>query len=195
MTLGVFRHAAAALLLAVSASAAGVAQEDAAELVERVDVERIRAIVTAAEGEVEAVVDGEVRAKIGERNVYFVPTACDGTGCRGLQVFAVYEAQPAFEDINAFNDAVGPVKLVAVDRFVVMTSYLILDHGVSFENLVEQVRVFQDIMPLLEIALYAASTDERKGAFDRSQGPVVGLTEEFATGITARALATTRPPR
>jgi len=149
MTLGVFRHAAAALLLAASASAAGIAQEDAAELVERVDVERIRAIVTAAEG----------------------------------------------EDINAFNDAVGPVKLVAVDRFVVMTSYLILDHGVSFENLVEQVRVFQDIMPLLEVALYAASTDERKGAFDRSQGPVVGLTEEFATGITARALATTRPPR
>lgn len=74
-------------------------------------------------------------------------TACadpGGTDCRGIEFLTVFDSERSVEDISAINQSYAAVSVYKTDDNTVHVSrYLILDHGVSWANLLENAAVFE----------------------------------------------------
>ena len=73
-------------------------------------------------------------------------TACgnpDGTDCRGIEFLAVFDSERSIADISAIDQAYAAVSVYKSDEKTVYVSrYVILDHGVTWANLIENAEVF-----------------------------------------------------
>jgi hypothetical protein len=73
-------------------------------------------------------------------------TACgnpDGTDCRGIELLAVFDSERSLADISAIDQSYAAVSVYKSDENTVHVSrYVILDHGVTWANLLENAEVF-----------------------------------------------------
>lgn len=78
--------------------------------------------------------------------IYTLCAAPGGTDCRGVEFVAVLGSFASEEQVNAINRAYAAVSLYKVNENTVhLSRYVILDHGVTWENLVENGRVFKTL--------------------------------------------------
>jgi hypothetical protein len=74
-------------------------------------------------------------------------TACanpDGTDCRGIEFLAALDSERSIEDISAIDQSYAAVSVYKTDdKTVHVSRYVILDHGVSWANLLENAEVFE----------------------------------------------------
>jgi hypothetical protein len=77
---------------------------------------------------------------------YAVCAMPDGSDCRGLELMAVYGSRADSEEIAGIDRDYPAISLYKSDGQKVRVSrYVILDHGVSWANLVENARVFHTL--------------------------------------------------
>tara|TARA_R110001599_G_scaffold66509_13_gene188039 strand:+ start:3725 stop:4261 length:537 start_codon:yes stop_codon:yes gene_type:complete len=73
-------------------------------------------------------------------------TACgnpDGTDCRGIEFLAVFDSERSIGDISAIDQSYAAVSVYkSDDKTVHVSRYVILDHGVTWANLIENAGVF-----------------------------------------------------
>lgn len=75
---------------------------------------------------------------------YTVCAGPDGTDCTGLELMAVYSTAASLEEITRIDQDYAAISLYKADDGTVRVSrYVILDNGVTWGNLVENVKVFQ----------------------------------------------------
>lgn len=76
--------------------------------------------------------------------IYTLCASADGTDCRGVEFMAVLGSRASEEEISALDRDYAAVSLYKVDEKTVhLSRYVILDHGVTWNNLVENGRVFK----------------------------------------------------
>lgn len=75
---------------------------------------------------------------------YAVCAGTDGTDCRGLEIMAVYGTSASEQVISGIDRDYPAISLYKSDSQKVRVSrYVILDHGISWDNLVENANVFR----------------------------------------------------
>ncbi|MBU2605615.1 MAG: YbjN domain-containing protein [Alphaproteobacteria bacterium] len=78
---------------------------------------------------------------------FAIYTACanpDGTDCRGLEFLAGIDSRRSVEDVSQISQAYAAVSVYNSDTETVHISrYVILDHGVTWANLLENAAVFE----------------------------------------------------
>ncbi|WP_340691556.1 hypothetical protein [Hyphomonas sp.] len=78
---------------------------------------------------------------------FAVYTACanpDGTDCRGLEFLAGVLSEKSVDEVSQINQAYAAVSVYKSDPEMVHVSrYVILDHGVTWANLLENASVFE----------------------------------------------------
>ena len=75
---------------------------------------------------------------------YAVCAGPDGTDCRGLELMAVYGSSASSDVISGIDRDYPAISLYKSDSQKVRVSrYVILDHGISWSNLVENAAVFR----------------------------------------------------
>ena len=78
---------------------------------------------------------------------FAIYTACanpDGTDCRGLEFLAGIDSGRSTEQVSQINQAYAAVSVYKSDPETVHISrYVILDHGVTWANLLENAEVFE----------------------------------------------------
>lgn len=76
-----------------------------------------------------------------------VYTACansDGTDCRGIEFLAVFKSDLSVEEVSAIDRAYAAVSIYkSAPDTVNVSRYVILDHGVTWANLLENGEVFE----------------------------------------------------
>jgi hypothetical protein len=74
-------------------------------------------------------------------------TACanpDGTDCRGIEFLAVFKSDLSVEQVSAIDQAYAAVSIYkSAPDTVNVSRYVILDHGVTWANLLENGEVFE----------------------------------------------------
>ena len=88
-----------------------------------------------------------VFAKTKHGTPFAIYTACanpDGTDCRGLEFLAGVWSQKSVDEVSEVNQAYAAVSVYKSDPEMVHVSrYVILDHGVTWANLLENASVFE----------------------------------------------------
>ena len=75
---------------------------------------------------------------------YAVCAGPDGTDCRGLEMMAVYGSSASSDVISGIDRDYPAISLYKSDTQKVRVSrYVILDHGISWDNLLENASVFR----------------------------------------------------
>lgn len=74
-------------------------------------------------------------------------TACanaDGTDCRGIEFLAVFKSDRSIEEVSAIDQSYAAVSVYkSAPDTVNVSRYVILDHGVTWANLLENGAVFE----------------------------------------------------
>ena len=88
-----------------------------------------------------------VFAKTKHGTPFAIYTACanpDGTDCRGLEFLAGVWSEKSVDEVSQVNQAYAAVSVYKSDPEMVHVSrYVILDHGVTWANLLENATVFE----------------------------------------------------
>lgn len=89
-------------------------------------------------------------------------TACanaDGTDCRGLEFLAVFKSERSIEEVSATDQSYAAVSIYkSAPDTVNVSRYVILDHGVTWANLLENGAVFEALCEKLAEELSEAPT-------------------------------------
>lgn len=76
--------------------------------------------------------------------IYTACASADGTDCRGLEFLAGIDSSRSIEDVSQINQAYAAVSVYkSGPETVHISRYVILDHGVTWANLVENAAVFE----------------------------------------------------
>ncbi|MBU2082630.1 MAG: YbjN domain-containing protein [Alphaproteobacteria bacterium] len=89
-------------------------------------------------------------------------TACanaNGTDCRGLEFLAVFKSDRSIEEVSATDQSYAAVSIYkSAPDTVNVSRYVILDHGVTWANLLENGAVFEALCEKLAEELSEAPT-------------------------------------
>lgn len=146
MILSVLRNALIGATFAAGAAAAAPIVSAPADVLPGTEAAAIAPVLAEAGFEISPVrLAGEdaLLATAGDRKVILRPRVCAADGrCRGLSMAAriVDRTSPAIT--NLFNDRYPAARAVAADDSVVLSRYLIADHGVTRGSLAADVSVF-----------------------------------------------------
>jgi hypothetical protein len=104
---------------------------------------------------------------------FAIYTACagaDGTDCRGLEFIAAIQSTRPTEQISEIDRGYAAVSVYKSGPSTVHVSrYVILDHGVTWANLLENAAVFEVLTDKVVAELAPAPTSQ---VADSAQGPV-----------------------
>ena len=145
MTPGIF---SAALLAAASALPAAAQTTPSSPLVTQVTMADLQSIVEEMGHSVEAVEDQVVFAKSSDDLFFSVMgAACANDVCRGVNMAVTYDRQPGDtpDDINRADIQFAAVSVWYNEDSIGVSRYLILDNGISRENLKYNLEVLLNI--------------------------------------------------
>ena len=90
---------------------------------------------------------GDLHLLLDDMDAHLTITACanpDGTDCRGLEFLAGIDSGRSVDEVSQVNQAYAAVSVYKSDPEMVHVSrYVILDHGVTWANLLENAAVFE----------------------------------------------------
>ena len=151
--------------LAVASGGAFAQSDDA--LIKGVTTSDMAALIVDAGHTVEKVTNEgkshHVQAKTDAGFMYFLAgQQCDATSkCKGLELISVFTAEPkvTLEEMNDINRNYAAASLSRQNERFVLSRYLILDHGMTRENIKLNMTVYQTIAGQVSEKLEAASKD------------------------------------